>query len=92
VLLPQSSPQEAAGSTSEQQTRAVFYRPGDLLEELQAPLARTLSAKTPRPKTMTRAEAARVDSLTRRNRFLASVQPLEADQNYLVLVEPDTVE
>jgi hypothetical protein len=41
---------------------------------------------------MTEAEAERVDSLTLRNLFLASIQPLEADRSYLVLVEPDTVE
>jgi hypothetical protein len=73
------------------QSKAVFYRPGDLLDELQVPLDRTLSPKTPRPSTMSKAEAARVDSLTLRNLFLASVQQLEADQNYLVLVEPETV-
>jgi hypothetical protein len=84
VLMPQTADQA--------QTNAVLFRPGDLLEELQVPLARTLSPKTPRPSTMTKAEAARVDSLTLRNVFLASVQELEADRSYLVLVEPETVE
>ena len=56
------------------------------------PLDRTLSPRTPRPSNMTKAEARRVDSLTLRNLFLASVQPLQSDKNYLVLVEPDTVE
>ena len=41
---------------------------------------------------MAPAEAERVDHLTLRNLFLASIQPLEAEQNYLVLVEPDTIE
>ena len=41
---------------------------------------------------MTTAEAKRVDDLTLRNLFLASIQPLEAEENYLVLVEPDTIE
>jgi hypothetical protein len=77
VLLPQAD--------------AVFYRPGDLLDELQVPLDRTLSPKTPRPSTMSKDEASRVDSLTLRNLFLASVRQLEADQRYLVLVEPDIV-
>jgi hypothetical protein len=62
------------------QDRAIFYRPGDLLEQLQVPLDRTLS------------EAARVDSLTLRNLFEASVRPLRDDRDYLVLVEPDTVD
>jgi hypothetical protein len=93
VLLPQSAA-ETSGTQSQTppQRRAVFYRPGDLLEELQVPLDRTLSPKTPTPTTMAPAEAERVDSLTLRNLFLASVQALEAEQNYLVLVEPDTVE
>jgi hypothetical protein len=56
------------------------------------PLDETLSAKTPTPGTMTPAEAKRVDDLTLRNLFLASIQQLEADRNYLVLVEPDTIE
>src|ERR671923_152442 len=67
------------------QTNAVFFRPGDLLDELQVPLDRTLSPKTPSPSTMSNEEAERVDSLTLRNLFLASVQPLESDKNYLVL-------
>jgi hypothetical protein len=95
VLLPQTAEQaarNAGGAAAAPQTNAVFYRPGDLLDQLQVPLEQTLSPKTPRPSTMTKAEAARVDSLTLRNLFLASVQPLEADQNYLVLVEPETVE
>ena len=89
VLLPQS-PVVAGEQT--QQTRAVFYRPGDLLEQLQVPLDETLSPKTPTPTSMTTTESKRVDDLTLRNLFLASVQPLEAEENYLVLVEPDTVE
>jgi hypothetical protein len=91
VLLPQS-PADATTSPQEQQTRAVFYRPGDLLEQLQVPLDDTLSPRTPTPSTMTEAEADRVDHLTLRNLFLASIQPLEAEQNYLVLVEPDTIQ
>ena len=89
VLLPQSP---ASSGTASRQTRAVFYRPGDLLPQLQVPLGDTLSPKTPTPATMAPAEAVRVDDLTLRNLFLASIQPLEADQNYLVLVEPDTIE
>jgi hypothetical protein len=92
VLLPQTTEETAAGQAAARQTRAVFYRPGDLLPQLQVPLAATLAPKTPTPATMTPAEARTVDSLTLRNLFLASIQPLEAEQNYLVLVEPDTIE
>ena len=90
VLLPQAP--ATSTTASERQTRAVFYRPGDLLPQLQVPLDDTLSPKTPTPTSMAPAEAKQVDDLTLRNLFLASVQPLEADQNYLVLVEPDTIE
>jgi hypothetical protein len=95
VLLPQTAEQQAAnagGAAAAPETNAVFFRPGDLIEQLEVPLSRTLSPNTPRPSTMTKAESAKVDSLTLRNLFLASVQPLEADQSYLVLAEPDTVE
>lgn len=95
VLLPQSADQakaNAGGAAAAPQTNAIFYRPGDLLDELQVPLDRTLSPKTPLPSTMTKVEAGKVDSLTLRNLFLASVQPLRSDMNYLVLVEPETVE
>jgi hypothetical protein len=91
VLLPQTAEPTETGH-AERQMRAVFYRPGDLLDQLQVPLAETLSPKTPTPGTMTPAEAETVDSLTLRNLFLASVQPLEAEQSYLVLVEPETIE
>jgi hypothetical protein len=91
VLLPQS-PAKMGESTQTSQTRALFYRPGDLLEQLQVPLDETLSPKTPTPSSMTETEADRVDHLTLRNLFLASIQALEADQNFLVLVEPDTIE
>jgi hypothetical protein len=96
VLLPPSAKDETAASTStttaSEPTRAVFYRPGDLLPQLQVPLARTLSPETPTPKTMKAPENARIDSLALRNLFLASVQPLKAEQSYLVLKEPDKVE
>jgi hypothetical protein len=95
VLMPQTAEQaeaNAGGAAAAPQTNAIFYRPGDLLGELQVPLDRTLSPSTPRPNTMTKPEANRVDDLTLRNLFLASVQPLQSDKNYLVLVEPETVE
>jgi hypothetical protein len=95
VLLPQTADQaeaNAGGAAAAPQTNAIFFRPGDLLDQLRVPLEQTLSPRTPSPSTMTKAEAARVDSLTLRNLFLASIQPLESDQSYLVLVEPETVE
>jgi hypothetical protein len=66
-------------SKDDPQSRAIFYRPGDLLAELQKPLARTMAAQ------------AQVDSLASRNLFHFSIQPLDGELSYLVLVEPDIV-
>jgi hypothetical protein len=74
------------------QSRAVFYRPGDLLPQLQEPLAKTLSPTTPRPKTLSKTEAGKVDSLVLRNQFDSSIQPLDGRQRYLVLSEPEIVD
>jgi hypothetical protein len=90
VLIPPSAAQ-TPGQPAEPR-RAVFFRPGDLLPQLQVPLAATLSPKTPTASTMTKSEAERVDSLTLSNLFLTSVRSLEADKDYLVLLEPDTIE
>jgi hypothetical protein len=95
VLLPETADaaaSEATGTTAAPETNAVFFRPGDLLKQLQVPLAATLSPKTPSPSTITETEAARIESLTLRNRFVASVQQLEADRNYLLLAEPEIVD
>ena len=87
VALP---PTDTADETK--QSRAVFYRPGDLLPELQVPLAKTLSPTTPRPKTLSKTEAGRVDSLVLRNQFDSSIQPLDGRRRYLVLSEPEIVD
>jgi hypothetical protein len=91
VMLPPPSAGKT-GTTDPNQTRAVFYRPGDLLDKLQVPLSATLPAKAPMPKKMTDAEAERIDSLTLRNLFLAKIQPLESNLNYLVLTAPEKIE
>jgi hypothetical protein len=91
VMLPPPST-SSTGTTQADQTRAVFYRPGDLLERLEVPLSATLPAKTPTPKKMTDAEASQIDTLTLRNLFLAKIQPLESNLNYLVLTAPDKIQ
>ena len=73
VVLPRSGGGDSA------QSRAIFYRPGDLLRELQVPLQRTLRAP------------GEIDSLALRNFFHFSIQPLDGDLSYLVLVEPDVL-
>jgi hypothetical protein len=87
VVLP---PVEVDGETK--QSRAIFYRPGDLLSQLQKPLGKTLTAATPLPKELSKAEAARIDSLVLRNQFDSSIQPLDGRQRYLVLAEPEIVD
>jgi hypothetical protein len=91
VMLPPPSTGKT-GTTDPTQIRAVFYRPGDLLDKLQVPLRATLPEKPPRPKDMTKAEAERIDSLTLRNLFLAKIQPLQSNLNYLVLTAPEKIE
>ena len=91
IMLPPRS-----GATEEsadgQQSRTLFFRPGDLLDKLEVPLSRTLSPTPPRPKALTKAEALKIDSLTLRNLFLASIQPLDSNLNYLVLAPPDVID
>ena len=74
------------------QSRAIFYRPGDLLPQLQVPLAKTLAPTAPRPKALSKAEAARIDSLVLRNQFDSSIQPLDGRQRYFVLSAPEIVD
>jgi hypothetical protein len=91
IMLPPPAGTKAS-SSDENQTRAIFYRPGDLLDELQVPLSATLAAKAPTPSKITKAEASQIDSLTLGNLFLAKIQPLESNLNYLVLTAPDKIE
>jgi hypothetical protein len=87
VALP---PAETDDDTK--QSRAIFYRPGDLLPQLQVPLAKTLSPTVPRPKALSKAESARIDSLVLRNQFDSSIQPLDGRQRYFVLSAPEIVD
>jgi hypothetical protein len=64
---------------------ALFYRPGDLRQQLQMPLGFTLSAKAPTPDSLKPDEAKEIDSLTLSNKFLWLFQQ---QQGRLVLVRP----
>jgi hypothetical protein len=86
VMLPPRSDRDG------QQARTLFFRPGDLLDKLQVPLDRTLSPKPPRPKAITQQVSANIDSLTLRNLFLAQLQQLESQQQYLVLAPPEVLD
>jgi hypothetical protein len=92
MLPPPSQSATTTGTTDPTQVRAIFYRPGDLLDKLQVPLARTLPAKAPTPKKMSTAEAAKIDSLALHNLFLAKIQSLDGASDYLVLTAPDKIE
>jgi hypothetical protein len=56
-------------STPDPVRNAVFYRPGDLQQQLQMPLGMTLPAKAPTTETLSDQEAATIDLLTLSNVF-----------------------
>jgi hypothetical protein len=90
IMLPPRSGSTDA-SADGQQSRTLFFRPGDLLDKLEVPLSRTLAPEPPRPKALSKPEALKIDSLTLRNLFLASIQPLDSNLNYLVLAPPEVI-
>jgi hypothetical protein len=90
MLPPRTGAAEAA--TDGQQSRTIFFRPGDLLSRLEVPLSRTFSPTPPRPKALTEEDAAKIDSLALRNLFLASIQPLDSNLSYLVLAPPEVID
>jgi hypothetical protein len=83
---------EEETTTQETLQQAVFFRPGDLLPQLQVPLHRTLSPRTPQPRTIEDSEAERIDSLTLDNLFVAEYQRAQDGSAYLILQEPEGVE
>jgi hypothetical protein len=92
VMLPPPSSGSKTGTSDPDSVRAIFYRPGDLLDKLEVPLTRTLPAAVPTPKKMSQREANQIDDLTLRNLFLAKIQSLDSDLDYLVLRAPDKIE
>src|SRR3954453_10016227 len=64
---------------------ALFYRPGDLRQQLQVPLGVTVPAKAPTADTLNAAEGKTIDSLTLSNMFIWSLQQ---DHGLLVLDRP----
>jgi hypothetical protein len=59
----------ATTTTPDPSRTAVFYRPGDLQEQMHMPLGATLPADAPMPETLTDADAAIIDLLTTSNVF-----------------------
>jgi hypothetical protein len=90
TLLPPPPPTKANAQAAAQPPEAVFYRPGDLLPQLQVPLGVTLPNVTRKPSSIPDQEARRVDSLTNSNLFQATVQQAQDAKVYLVLSRPST--
>ncbi|MBE2316424.1 hypothetical protein DVA67_010585 [Solirubrobacter sp. CPCC 204708] len=67
----------ATPSATPPTNQVVFFRPGDLRAELEVPLGATLAAQAPNEKTLTEADKATIDGLTRSNRFLAEAQVID---------------
>jgi hypothetical protein len=66
-------------------TQAIFYRPGDLERQIEAPLSLTIPALTPRPETIPAREKALIETLTRRNLFSSSFTQSQDGRAFLVL-------
>jgi hypothetical protein len=71
-------------STTTPPKTVLFYRPGDLRQQLQVPLGNTLGPRTPSTDKYSGAEADTVDTLTLSNKFDLTVQG-----NQVVLDRPD---
>jgi hypothetical protein len=82
--IPKGAPTKG-GPTTEPQALAVFYRPGDLKQQLQVPLKATMSATTPIPGTIRPQDGRTVDALTLSNLFKWSLIQAQTGQPYLVL-------
>jgi hypothetical protein len=93
ALLPPPPPPRGTTTTTapaNQQTQALFFRPGDLRGELETPLHSTIPPRTPRPETLPLGgpEAQKIEALTRSNLFLASFQQGQDARAFLVLDRP----
>jgi hypothetical protein len=80
--LPKGTPTRG-GPTTAPMSQAVFYRPGDLKQQLQVPLTATMSAKTPVAGSIQDGRA--VDALTLSNLFNWSLHQAQTGQAYLLL-------
>jgi hypothetical protein len=92
VMLPPPAPKEAEDDAAQVRRRAVFYRPGDLLPQLQMPFDHTLTPEAPRPNALSADEAAHIDALTLGNLFISEWRSASGGVPYLVLREPERIE
>jgi hypothetical protein len=82
--IPKGAPTQG-GPTTQPQSQAVFYRPGDLKQQLQTPLRYTLTTKALAPKSIPPADGRKVDALTLSNLFEWSIVRAQTGEPYLVL-------
>jgi hypothetical protein len=82
--VPAGAPTKG-GPTTTPQSQAVFYRPGDLKQQLQTPLRYTMAPKSLGPDGIGTADGRRIDTLTLSNLFLWSAQQTQTGEPYLVL-------
>ena len=87
TLLPTipAGAQTKGGPTTEPQSQAVFYRPGDLKQQLQTPLRFTMAPKSLGPAGIGASDGRKVDALTLSNLFEWSLQHAQTGEPYLVL-------
>jgi hypothetical protein len=88
TLLPPPPPEKGTENdpaAPRPPTQAIFYRPGDLERQIEAPLSLTIPALTPRPETIPAREKALIETLTRRNLFSSSFTQSQDGRAFLVL-------
>jgi hypothetical protein len=71
------------------QSQALFYRPGDLVSQLQVPLRHTMADRAPPIDRLKGEEAQRIDSLTLSNLFEYARRQGQDGRAYLVLERPE---
>jgi len=82
--IPAGTPTKG-GPTTQPQSQAIFYRPGDLKQQLQTPLRYTMAPKSLAPAGIGPADGRKVDALTVSNLFEWSLQHAQTGEPYLVL-------
>jgi hypothetical protein len=82
--IPAGAPTKG-GPTTAPQSQAVFYRPGDLKQQLQTPLRYTMAPKPLAPATIAPSDGRKVDALTLSNLFEWSIVRAQTGEPYLVL-------
>ena len=77
-----------AAKTEDYQDQAIFFRPGDLKQELAVPLSVTMAPKPPKIDDLGGEEARRIDTLTLSNLFTYDRVQQQDGRAYLVLERP----